>query len=80
MKKTGKRIGALFIAFILVFALFCSLASGDDDSGSSGSKDKGGKTATCNYCHGTGKVKGETCPCCGGSGKTYDNYFNDILD
>lgn len=45
------------------------------NSGSSSSS----KTATCNYCHGTGYANGGTCPWCGGSGKTYDNYFNDIL-
>ena len=37
------------------------------------------KTATCNYCNGSGRVDGETCPWCNGSGKTYDNYFNDII-
>lgn len=38
-----------------------------------------GKSATCSYCHGTGRADGGKCPWCGGSGKTYDNYFNDIL-
>lgn len=37
------------------------------------------KTATCNYCNGSGRVDGETCPWCNGSGKTYDNYFDDII-
>jgi len=46
---------------------------------SSNSSSKPSKTATCNYCNGTGRVDGEACPWCGGSGKTYDNAFNDIL-
>ena len=45
------------------------------NSGSSSSS----KTATCNYCNGSGKVNGDKCPWCNGSGKTYDNYFNDQL-
>lgn len=50
-----------------------SSSSGNSSSGSSS------KTATCNYCNGTGKVSGDKCPWCNGSGKTYDNYFNDLL-
>ena len=55
-----------------------TIAFGSSSSGSS-SGSKPDKTATCNYCNGTGKVNGETCPWCNGSGMTYDNYFNDIL-
>ena len=46
---------------------------------SSSSSSSSSKTATCNYCNGTGKVNGEKCPWCNGSGKTYDNIFNDLL-
>lgn len=52
----------------------------DVDSDSRGSSSSGSqKTATCNYCSGTGKVDGKTCPWCNGSGKTYNNMFNDLL-
>ena len=50
-----------------------------DSSTSSSSSSSSSKTATCNYCHGTGKVNGDKCPWCNGSGKTYDNVFNDAL-
>jgi len=51
--------------------------TGGTTSSSKSSSSK--KTAKCNYCNGTGRVNGESCPWCGGSGKTYDNGFNDAL-
>ena len=48
-------------------------------SSSSNSSYSSGKTVKCNYCNGTGKADGGTCPWCNGSGMTYDNVFNDLL-
>ena len=48
-------------------------------SSNSNSNNTSQKTATCNYCNGSGKVDGSTCPWCNGSGRTYDNAFNDML-
>ena len=53
--------------------------SSSSSSSNSSSSSSSSKTATCNYCNGTGKVNGDKCPWCNGSGKTYDNVFNDLL-
>jgi len=46
---------------------------------SGNSSNDAGKTVKCNYCNGTGRADGGTCPWCNGSGTTYDNAFNDWL-
>ena len=64
------------LAFCLVAFFFYGFTNNGGCSSSGGSS---GKTARCNYCSGSGRVSGDKCPWCGGSGTTYDNYFNDIL-
>lgn len=76
-KAARKKLIIIVTAVLFVFLFIVGAAGGFNHCGSGSS---GGKTKTCNYCHGSGRVDGSSCPWCGGSGKTYDNYFNDILD
>ncbi len=56
-----------------------SNSNSNKSGSSSSSSNSSGKTAKCNYCNGTGYADGGKCPWCGGSGKTYDSIFNDLL-
>lgn len=56
-----------------------SNSNSNKNGSSSSSSNSSGKTAKCNYCNGTGYADGGKCPWCGGSGKTYDSIFNDLL-
>ena len=60
------------------YCMSCISKSLDSTSGNSNNSTDA-KTATCNYCHGTGRADGGKCPWCNGTGKTYDNIFNDLL-
>ena len=76
-KNGGKRTGIWVIVVIVALMLFSGC--GGSSYGSSSGNSSNQKTAICNYCGGRGKVNGSTCPWCGGSRKTYNNYFNNIL-
>ena len=77
MTQNGK--GKTWIIIIAILLLLYLIGSCGQEGPSGGSYGSSGKTARCNYCNGTGRVNGESCPWCGGSGRTYDNYFNDAL-